>query len=287
MTARILNVTEDEYHADPCAVPSLSQSIAHTLIAKSPAHAYIEHPRLGKPTDVVEKSTKAVDEGSIIHALLLGKGPSLDVLKFDNYKTKAAQEIRDAAWEAGRIPVLERRYVELLSAAAALRTNLAGCGIELSGQSEVAIEWNEDGAEGPVLCRARLDHLLLGSEAVIYDVKKITSADARTRSRSAIDYGHDIQEAAYRSGVSKVFPKYAGRVDFMDLYMELDPPYAVVPARPSAALRWHGESRWRRAVFLWERCLLENRWPSYTDKVTTTEAPIYAINAEEELANAG
>jgi hypothetical protein len=46
-TARFLDVSTAEYHADPCAQPSLSASIARELIHKSPLHAWQVHPKLG------------------------------------------------------------------------------------------------------------------------------------------------------------------------------------------------------------------------------------------------
>ena len=46
--ARILDVTHEQYLADPCATPSLNQSTAHVMLTKSPLHAWHQHPRLGK-----------------------------------------------------------------------------------------------------------------------------------------------------------------------------------------------------------------------------------------------
>src|SRR5688572_24266058 len=68
--ARLLDITPADYHLDPCVTPSLSSSIAHTLVTKSPLHAWTEHPRFGA---LRSESSKAQDEGSIIHKLLLGK----------------------------------------------------------------------------------------------------------------------------------------------------------------------------------------------------------------------
>ena len=41
-----LGVIEAEYHADPAPEPSLSRSLAHTLLTRSPRHAWQAHPRL-------------------------------------------------------------------------------------------------------------------------------------------------------------------------------------------------------------------------------------------------
>ena len=81
-------------------------STAHTLIERSAQHAYRQHPKLG---GIGKATTKAMDIGTVIHSLILeGEGgcESVEVLGFDNYKTKAAQTERDAAELAGKIPIL-------------------------------------------------------------------------------------------------------------------------------------------------------------------------------------
>src|SRR5438132_1009339 len=95
MTARFLDCTQAEYFADPCEQPSLSVSIATELILRSPLHAWQIHPRLGglrRPT------TEAMENGTLIHALLLGKGENrIAVLDVKDFRTNAAKEARDAA----------------------------------------------------------------------------------------------------------------------------------------------------------------------------------------------
>ncbi len=86
MAANILNVTEAAYHADPCDRPSLSHSIAHTLVSESPRHAWIEHPRLGGNRERV--STRAMDDGAILHRLLLGEGAGFEMVMADDWRTK-------------------------------------------------------------------------------------------------------------------------------------------------------------------------------------------------------
>ncbi len=279
--ARILECTAEEYFADPCETPSLSQSIARTLVTRSPLHAWTEHPKLG---GIRREPTDATKDGDVIHALVLDEGHEQIVVVrgFDDFRTKAAREARDEAIAAGRTPVLEHKYESLESAARVLRQNIRAFGIDLCGQSEVAIEWVEDGNLGDVLCRGKMDHMVLSPEAgAIYDVKKIRSADRRTCERSAAEYGYDIQHAAYISAVERLRPDLAGRVDYVMLFMELEPPYAVVPARPSGTLRELGDRRWARAVATWEDCLARNYWPSYTKAPIELDAPAWALMQEE------
>jgi hypothetical protein len=289
--ARILNVSEDEYFADPCAVPSLSQSLARTLITQSPLHAWTKHPRLNPQPPTVETS-KARDEGSIIHSMLMGKGAQLDVLAFKDYRTKPAQEARDASYAAGHVPVLEHRHAELVKAVDKLRANLAEYGLVLGQESELAIEWHEEGIHGPVLCRCRLDNLHRDfsvdpqrtlARHTIFDLKKIKSADPETCSRHVDDYGYDIQRAAYVSAVSKLLGVPADRVDFVFIFAEVEPPYAINPVWFDDSLIVMGERRWARATNLWEHCLVNNHWPSYSKTITTLEARPWAIAREEKI----
>ncbi len=279
--ARVLDCTLDAYYRDPCVVPSLSQSIAKVLITKSPLHAWTAHPRMGA---VSQESTKAKDEGTLIHKLLLGKGATLSVLEVDDYKTKAARELRDDALANGRLPVKVADYIAAQAAAETLNVRLLDAGVDLSGGvAEMPVEWHEEGYDGYVLCRGALDYFKRDALQII-DVKKIASADYESCMRYAYEYGLDIQDAAYRSAISKLVPDSAGRIDFVFAFVELEAPYGVNPVRLTGQFRDMGRARWDRAVRLWERCTREDHWPGYTESITTLEPPGWAI-AKEEMIN--
>jgi hypothetical protein len=92
--ARILRCSVAEYHADPCAKPSLSASVAHAIVAQSPLHGYSIHPSLGvKPND----TRKAIDEGTVLHTLMLRNGTELSVFDVKEFRTAEVREARDAA----------------------------------------------------------------------------------------------------------------------------------------------------------------------------------------------
>lgn len=270
--ARILECSEKEYHADPCAVPSLSQSIAHTLVSQSPLHAWAQHPRLGKLANAddddsegaTEKEKWAITAGKVIHKLLLGKGAAIEVLDVKDYRTNYAKEARDAAKAAGRIPIKAHQYQELVDASDYVREQLRDLGFELTGESEIAFEWQEDGECGPVICRGQLDHVHLDRPQIV-DVKKIRSAHPDMISRRIYEHGHDIQDTAYRRAVGKYLGVDPMAVDFVFLFMEENPPYAITPVRLPPSFLEIGRQRWDRAILMWERCLRNNRWPDYAD----------------------
>lgn len=275
--ARILDVSDDEYFADPCEVPSLSQSAAHTLLTGSPLHCWNDHPRLGNNRD--GSTTKALDAGQLVHKLLLGKGQQLAIIDADDFRTKTAQQLRDLAYDANQLPVLRRIYDETVKVADVLRTNIELFGIKLNGESEIAMEWDEQGEHGPVRCRGKMDHIVF-DRGTIYDIKKIRSAHPDTCSKHLYEYGYDIQHAAYCSALAKLTPEFTGKVDFVFLFMELEAPYCVLPVRPDGQLRELGSMRWSRAVHVWERCLRNNKWPGYSDSIVTLSAPKWALDRE-------
>lgn len=274
MAARLLNGTDAEYFADPSPVPSLTQSIAKTLLQKSPAHAWWEHPRLGKHPRI---PTKAMDDGQLVHTLLLGKGSLVNIIDARDFRTKAAQEARDNAIAGGFLPVLRHKYDEALVAVEAMRTNMTAFGITLDGASELAIEWEEPGLLGPVICRCRMDHVWL-DEGRILDVKKAESAHPKAAARAAASYGYHVQTAAYTRALAALNPEFAGRVKMTFVFVENDAPYAVLPAYASGQMMALGESMWLRAVKIWEQCLANNDWPGYTREPVALDVPSYLID---------
>jgi hypothetical protein len=275
------DVPADVYHNDPAERPSLSSSLAHTLATKTPKHAYLRHPKLGG--GAWKNPTTSMNEGALAHELILGAGKGYEVIKADNFKTKVAQELRDAAIAAGKVPVLEHAFAEAKSVAHQLTKKLSeDYGIRLIGKSEAVAIWEEEHETGPVLVRSMFDHLI-ESRGVIYDLKKIVSADPDTCERHAYDYGYDIQAHSYLRGLERVRPNLAGRCDFVFLFLELEPPYCITPLRPDGAFRELGRRRWNRAVNSWATSLRDNRWPEYSAKATTIGVKPWALAKEEEF----
>lgn len=285
--ARLLNCTPAEYHKDPCETPSLSSSTAKVIVSESPLHAWTRHPRFATSQEEIatdaddeeastEDHTDAKDSGSIVHNLMLGKGADIAVIEANSFRSNAAKAARDEARAAGQIPVLVARFDALNEAAESLRRRLPDYGYELKGESEVAIEWFERGFNGPVRCRSMLDHVYIDN-GVIYDLKTIRSANPRHIGRTWIEKGYDLQAVAYPRALAALRPNLKGRIEMDFIFVEIKPPYAIVPCDPDAAILEVGRSRWQRAVQVWEDCLAKNAWPSYTNSRITVEAPHWQI----------
>lgn len=279
-----LEVTTAEYLADPAPEPSLSSSIAKMLLDRSPAHARLAHPRLG---GAASHSTAATDLGTLIHRYVLGNGAEVEPIDADDFRTNAAKHARSRAREQGRIPVLARVAGVAVAAAACIRRELERVGVVFDGESEVAILWQEASEHGEIWCRGMLDHVLECDGLLhVYDLKTIHCAHPDDCTRSAINYGYDIQQEAYTRAAEMLWPEYAGRIEFRFLFVEPDPPHAVTVAQLDATMRERGRRRWREAVEMWSRCLHTDTWPGYAQEPVTLWSPGWLLQRESEAAEA-
>lgn len=269
-----LDVPHEVYHADPCPAPSLSSSIARRLVAESPLHAWNAHPRLGNGER--EDGTAAQDNGTLIDRLIFDSGPLIVEVKADNFRTKLAQEQRDAAHAAGHIPVLSHVLAEALKTAVKVVDRLAERGVRLKGQSQVTAIWQE----GETWRRGRFDHWVEESgAATIYDLKWVKSARPDDIARHMITYGVDIQAAAYVKAVETLRPDLAGRVKFQPLFVENGAVLAMCIRPIAGTMRELGQRKWKRAGEMWDRCLAADHWPDYGDE-GQIEAPEWALTAD-------
>lgn len=274
----LIGVDPRRYHADDAAimgaVPRLSASMACVLDTRSPAHAHARHPRLGGCAP--EEQSDAFDLGSVSHALLLGTGRAIEVVDAKDFKTKVAQEARDAARARGSVPVLRHRYDHAVEVADTLRQRFADLGYALDGASEVVALWDERADNGnAVPCKAMFDHVA-GPD--ILDLKSCASAHPEAIQRSIEAYGYAIQRGAYVSGLETIEPRWIGRVTFTFLFYELVPPFVVHPVQLAGSYATLGARKWRRSVNTWERCMREDEWPGYakSKRPTPIDAPGWA-----------
>lgn len=277
MTARWVDVD------GPSAPHVLSYSSAKVLIQKSPLHAWLRKRR-ETPEEESESEREDKETGNILHAMLLGKGRRIVVLPFDDYRTKAAKESRDKARAEGAIPVKHNREPWLTAQAQRIRRAIEVFGIGLDGEREAGVTWIEPTDDGDdVECLGALD-LWQPRTGTIFDLKFVKSAHPEAIKRQMISMGYDIQAAAYRSAVEQIEPQHQGRVRFVFLFCEVSTA-AVTPVEPAGSMRALGESRWRRAVNTWARCLREDHWPGYVERVTTVDAPPWALEQEMMAAS--
>lgn len=270
--ARILDVSPEDYHN----LPGLSASTAKTLIDKSPLHAWAEHPDLGGKK---RTPTKEMDRGTVLHELLLGSGKGIVVLDHKDWRTNASKDDRDKVYADGKTPILAKAYGHLKYARDRIAARLLENGVELDGQSEVAIGWTEITAHGAIECRGMMDHVWL-DRGVILDLKITENASPGVVERSAENMGYAIQAAAYQRALGLLRPELAGRTRFLFAFCEPEDPFAVNVCEPDGMFRELGERRWERAVATWAVCKATNKWPGYGQGINSISAPQWALTKE-------
>lgn len=282
-------IPHDVYHADPSDRPSLSSHCATTLIRRSPAHAHLGHPRFG---GVVGESTGEQDAGSIIHDMLLGGGADVVPIDAPDFKTKKAQQERDAARADGKIPIIAHKYEALKDTVKEMRAVLP---VDFSAaRCELTAIWESNGCP----CRCRVDSLfspegpwLLGGQVVsqaggtwnIFDIKTCDDASVASAARNLFSMGYHIQAAANIEAIETLIPESAGRVNFVDLFVERNAPYGVVAVQFAGDFLELGQRQWNRAKATWAECLVSNKWPGY-ESTKTVNAPVWAMSEEMEIA---
>jgi hypothetical protein len=302
--ARVLEVSPDAYHK----LPGFSASLAKICVRQSIAHAKDAHDlkmeRIAEEDETDEEITDEkqaqLDRGTILHALVLGKGESrLQVIpdallsgKHRSYSSAEAKAARDGARKAGRVPVKELKMPSFKATAGRVSEKIAAAGHILDGRSEFAIEWWEPTPHGPVMCRCMMDHVVVSDAeppfsgaapwGVIYELKMVGDAHPERCQRTAENLGYGIAAAAYPRALAALYPRLAGRITHQFLFCETRRPYALWdPPRLSGAFRELGERRWLRAVYAWAELQATGRAPSYReqghDEIT---APMYVLDQE-------
>jgi len=255
------DVPTADYFADPTPSPSLTQSIAKVLIERSPAHAWIEHPRLNPKWEPADPTK--YDIGNIAHALLLGRGKALQVIEgFDDWRKKDAQEAREIAQAEGKLGVLAKHYEIGREMAAAAGKQLAERGFEwdwADGDAEAVIVAEQSG----LWYRAMVDWLAKDRRRV-WDLKT-TAASASPYSLDwrLVEQGWDVQAAMHERILDAIDPDNAGRREHLFVVQENFEPYALTVVRLPESVLTMGRKKLHYAIVLWSTCMAANEWPAY------------------------
>lgn len=261
----------------------LSYSTAKLLVSRSPLHAKMRKDRQLDEDDT-EAQREDKETGNIVHAMLLGTGRKVVVIEADSYRTKAAKEARDAARDAGDVPVLAHKERIYTAIARRIRAHCGLLGITLDGHAEIGARWYEKARDGTAVeCRGALD-LWQPKRATILDLKTCRTAHPDACRSAIYKMGYDIQGAAYLSAVEHIHPEGEGRIRYLILFCELGTG-AVTPVELAGDFLALGQMRWRRAVDLWARCLREDHWPGYVSGPVALAAPEWALAAEMSAAH--
>lgn len=273
------DISEAEYHADPCPVASLSSGIARTLIRQSPMHAWHKHPRLNPVRDDDDTSA-AADAGTILHKLLLGKGGDIAVIDAPDWRKNEAKFERDEARKAGKTPILKGKLDELHECAVAARRQIEahpdGQILFEPGVSERAMIWRE---ENGVWCRALVDRTPDDRALPLVDIKTtgMSAAPGEWERRLITEYA--MQAAFYERGASVLGRKNPHPMLF--IVIETTAPYAVAVMACAPSLRTIADMEVGKAIARWEACMRSGYWPGFPAMTAHVEAPMWRINQME------
>jgi len=274
-------VDPHHYHADPCPTPSLSNSIAKTILEHSPEHAWIEHPRLNPEFE--RKEQKKFDLGNAAHTLFLGRGKRFSVLPHENYLTKQAKLDRDAAIAADKQPILEEQFERA-------RTMVSAAKIQLNEYPDedgvpMIADFQHGVAEVMLAARDGDDwfRTLLDwwpqSQRVIYDYKTtgVSIAPGELDRKMWLDGWH-IQAAFHEFLLEILDPTFSGRRKHRFVVQETFEPFAIQVAQiPEDALTI-GRKQVANARRQWSQAMAKKQWPGYPREICYPHIPEWAEN---------
>ena len=276
----IYNLTDEIYHSDPVVEPSLSASMAKTLVRQSPMHAKLSHPRLTVQPE--QKESALMDMGSALHALLFQPDlihDLLDIIHEKDWRKKPAQEARALARAAGHAPVLVGQFEEAEKIVTAL-ANAKNPPFPAGGFCEKTFIWQW----GKIWCRAKIDYITEdGGKIRDYKTTGQLPGDPEDLRGRAFDMGWDVQSAFYRRTVRELTGKDT-EMEF--IVQETKPPHDYHVIVLGADVDMIGEKKILMARDMWENGVLRGKWPGYSHRKHVITLPPWIearwLDKEEE-----
>lgn len=262
----IEDMPEREYHAHPT---SLSVSGAKTLL-KAPA--------LFKHQQANPVYKDVFDFGSAAHSLVLGVGDPLCVIDAEDWRSKAARDLRDAARAKGETPILKADHLKVLAMADKLKQHKLAMQLLSEGNPEVSA-FAPDEATG-VTRRCRFDWL---HPTVLTDYKTSASSnphDLAGRYGAIKKWGYD-QQAAWYLDLARDLGHPAQAFAF--IFQMKEAPFLVTVATVPEGELWDARDRNRQALERFRDCTESGIWPGYLPDDTAAVVSLTNQTYEEEL----
>jgi hypothetical protein len=270
-------ISEADYRADPCPSPSLTQSLCKILIERSPKHAWNKCARLNPDFEAVDETK--FDLGNVAHRMMLGRGKDFMVLPVDDWRTKAARELREEALANGKIGILQHQFEQVTEMVEAAWKQLkkhndhdafnADLGQPMSRNAEVMIAWQEDG----IWFRSLIDWLHDDLRTVDDFKTSGMSMAPHVIGLRAEAAGWHVQAAFIERGLNLLDPDGAGRRRFRFIAQETDKPHALTVMRMNEHWMTMGRKKVAIGVNLWKRAIENNAWHGYPRNSVVPEYP--------------
>lgn len=264
----------DDYFADPCPEPSLSNSGIGILLNQSPRHFAAQHPRLNGGVDS-KKASAAMHRGSVVHRLALGAGRDYVVIDAADYRKNEAKAQRADAEANGLVPILAHAFEEAQEQAKVIRQHLDDVLLGEPFLAEVVLAWQIETPHGLIWCRGMIDAWCPTLLKAV-DLKSTVDASLSTLTRRMSNGGYDTQDAWYSRGLGHVIGR-PGEVSFVTLFCENDPPFASQAITINEAWRSSSWDLCEEAAEIFARCLKADQWPGYPRSVVSIDPPDWLI----------
>lgn len=272
-TAIIHDLPDEKYHSSR---DSLSFSGAKLLLPPSCPAKFRE--RMDNPP----KPKPEYTFGHAAHRLILGKGAEIIEVDAPNWKTKAAQEIRNTACN-GIAPMLTHELETARAMERSVRAHPFAGRLFEHGDAEVSM-YSVDGATG-VKLRGRTDWLTaLDGQYFVVDFKTSDTAEPIQFARKGAGYLYHGQHAWYEDLVKAVGLSDSPR--FVDVVCEKTPPYVVTVVEYDAEAVTEGRRLNRLAIDIYAQCIEANAWPAYSDDVVPICLPYWAVQKQATVGEA-
>lgn len=290
------DMAAEHYHAETFwRSPSLSASVGKRLVAgrwfsESPLHARAAHPKLNPDFEPKEKNE--FDIGRAMHELVLKRGAGLVVIEGQDYArnepnglTKGEKTaMRDAAYAAGKTPILRPVYERCEKAAKYADLSLEGCEFGhpfRDGRPEVALRWVEKTRWGDVWCKALVDYLPNRrpiERGVDYKSTGQSANPAIWDRRQMANLGYDISAAFHRRGYRKL--GLAHSCDYYWVIQEWNPPFACSLVYYADEELSAADGDIQDMIDQWARGVHLGEWPGYPMFGHVASRPKYAAGSK-------
>lgn len=251
----IRDLPADQYHA----MKALSAGVAWTFDSECPLKAWVSSPwnSHGEADNALH-----FDQGSAVHLAVLESHLFEERTvchEFTDYRTKAAQAVRDAAYAAGQIPLrpqdmeMVNRIHDSLQRRRDIWSLFANC------DSEVTMTWDWDGLP----CKARTDSYAHDGSYML-DLKTAASVNPSAMERVSETHGWFFRAAWYLAGANEASQVLPERYVFVAI--EKEPPYVVEAFEIDNRALVQAEQIMGRVITRFKECLGTRTWPTYSGK---------------------
>lgn len=266
MTGRILyDLPAADYHA----MQALSAGGAWTLATECPALYWHRSPF--NPAAAAPENGKRMDIGTALHLAALEPDRLAQrtvMIEADDWRTKEARDQRDAAYDAGQVPLLIKDAALVDRLADAIRCNKHAAELLDGALTEVSYFWTAAG----IPCKARAD--IQRNDGRMGDLKASASASPEFFQRQAFRAGHFLRVPWYCDGYEVAYGKRISEYWF--IVASSEEPHLVTTCRlDDRAIEW-GRLKIRRAMALFRECRSRGIWPPYCPEPVTIGLPDWA-----------